>query len=78
LEFPGLEYKAHRGPENDGFAANINLVEEGFAGSLDRYVKGNLETMNRLMPPSATNSSTPPASDVVTTGLPARKASTVT
>ena len=34
----------------NGFAPNINIVEESFSGSLDKYVEGNLETLKKTFP----------------------------
>ncbi|HKE56683.1 MAG TPA: hypothetical protein VKB46_08280 [Pyrinomonadaceae bacterium] len=44
-EIPGRKYKvAFAAPEN-GFGANINIVDEAFSGALDAYVDGNLKIM---------------------------------
>lgn len=37
-EFPGLKYKIAVGPAANGFAPNINAVDESFNGSLKEYV----------------------------------------
>ena len=47
-EFPGLKYEIISGPAQNGFAPNINVVDESFRGSLDEYVKANLETMRKV------------------------------
>jgi hypothetical protein len=39
------EYKVVRGPEADGFAPNITIVDEPFSGSLEEYVSSSLENM---------------------------------
>lgn len=49
-DFPGLKYKIATGPVHDGFAANLNVVDEAFSGPLKVYVGANLENMGRMMP----------------------------
>ena len=44
-EFPGMKYKIAHGRPVDGFAPNINVVDEPFPGSLDEYAKANLVAM---------------------------------
>ena len=46
---PGLKYKAAVGPAAQGFAPNINVVDEPFAGTLDDYVAGNIKTLSALV-----------------------------
>jgi hypothetical protein len=46
--FPGAKFKTAVGPAAAGFAPNINVVDESFSGSLDAYVKGNLDSMQRV------------------------------
>lgn len=41
-DFPGVKYPLAFGPVEDGFAININLVVDSFAGSLDEYIAGSL------------------------------------
>lgn len=47
-EIPGVKYKIAFGPASDGFAPNINVVDESFARSLSDYVKGNQETLTKM------------------------------
>jgi len=47
-EIPGLKYRIAFGPASDGFAPNINVVDESFSGSLSDYVKGNREALERM------------------------------
>jgi hypothetical protein len=47
-EFPGLKFKVAVGPAADGFAPNINFVDEAFAGKLGEYVTGNKKTLQAL------------------------------
>jgi hypothetical protein len=42
---PGLKYEIAIGPTRDGFASNITVVDEEFNGSLDDYVKSNVEAL---------------------------------
>lgn len=49
-EFPGLKYKIFTGTPVDGFAPNLNIVDEPFRGSLDEYVRSNIVTLERLLP----------------------------
>jgi hypothetical protein len=49
-DFPGMKYKVVVGTPADGFAPNINVVDEAFSGGVDEYVKRNLETLNRVLP----------------------------
>jgi hypothetical protein len=44
-EVPGLKYKLSVGTPANGFAPNINVVDEAFSGTLDEYVEANLKTM---------------------------------
>jgi hypothetical protein len=48
VEFPGLKYRSAHGPAENGFAPNINVVDETFAGSLAEYVDGNLATLKKM------------------------------
>ena len=45
VNFSGLKYRVSHGPVANGFAPNINVVDESFAGSLKEYVDGNLANM---------------------------------
>src|SRR5262245_10093979 len=47
-EVPGLKYPVWAGPAADGFAPNINVVDEAFSGSLEEYTEGNLRTVARV------------------------------
>jgi len=47
-EVAGMKYKFAFGPLADGFAPNINVVDESFTGSLQAYVKANLETLPKV------------------------------
>ena len=44
-EIPGRKYKVAFAATADGFAPNINIVDEAFSGALDIYVDGNLKVM---------------------------------
>lgn len=47
-EFPGLKYKiAHTAPTN-GFAPNLNVLDEQFPGSIEDYAAANLKTLARV------------------------------
>jgi hypothetical protein len=45
---PGLKYKVAVGPAAGGFAPNINVVDEAFAGTLDAYVQTNMTTVQKV------------------------------
>ena len=47
-DFPGLKYKIVVGPARDGFAANMNVVDEAFRGSIDDYLKATLASMKQV------------------------------
>jgi hypothetical protein len=47
-EFPGLKYRISHGPRENEFAANINVVDEAFGGTLAAYVDVNLQTMKEV------------------------------
>ncbi len=49
VEIPGLKYKIIAGTPVDGFAPNIYVVDEGFAGSLDEYVAPNIQLMEKSL-----------------------------
>lgn len=42
-----LAYKVAVGPETDGFAANLTIVDEPFDGSLDEYVSSALDGLGQ-------------------------------
>jgi len=48
IEFPGIKYRISRGPMRNGFAPNINVVDETFSGTLSAYVEANLENMPKF------------------------------
>ena len=48
VESSGLEYKVAVGPVEDEFAANINVVDEAFSGSLEEYVAASLDNMRQF------------------------------
>jgi hypothetical protein len=47
VEFPGLKYRISHGQSENGFAPNVNVVDEKFSGTLSAYVDLNLETMKK-------------------------------
>ena len=47
-EFPGFKYQISVGPAEKGFAPNINVVDESFDGSIEKYVDANIVTMEAL------------------------------
>jgi hypothetical protein len=48
-EFPGLKYRVATGPVQNGFASNINVVDEAFAGSLADYVEMNVSMIQKVI-----------------------------
>lgn len=48
-DFPGRKFKVVVGPANEGFAPNINIVDESFDGSLEDYVKANLNALPKVL-----------------------------
>jgi len=48
VQFPGLKYRISHGPAEDGFAPNINVVDETFSGALTAYVDLNIENMKKM------------------------------
>ena len=48
LEFPGLKYRISAGVSENGFAPNMNVVDESFRGPLTEYVDLNLENMKKM------------------------------
>jgi hypothetical protein len=50
VAFPGLKYKVTHGPAANGFAPNINVVDEIYSGSLSDYADLNMANLKRLMP----------------------------
>ena len=49
VEFPGLKYRISHGPVENGFAPNINVVDEEFSGTLAAYIDGNLKNMEKIL-----------------------------
>ena len=47
--FPGLKYKIVFGTPANGFAPNINVVDEQFKGTLDAYVDASAATIQRVL-----------------------------
>jgi hypothetical protein len=47
--FGGLKHDVVMGPAANGFTPNINIVEERFRGSIDAYVQGSIDSMNRML-----------------------------
>jgi hypothetical protein len=47
VEASSLDYKVAAGPEVDGFAANLTVVDEPFDGSLDEYVASALDGLEQ-------------------------------
>src|SRR5262245_38292227 len=47
--FPGAK-KVWAGPAENGFAPNINIVEESYSGSLETYVEANIATLQKAFP----------------------------
>ena len=45
---PGLKYRIARGPSANGFAPNINVVDEAFSGSLAKHVDASLVALKQL------------------------------
>ncbi|HYT94101.1 MAG TPA: hypothetical protein VEL76_35625 [Gemmataceae bacterium] len=50
IDFGGLKYKAVVGPAKDGFAVNLNCVEEAFTGTVEAYTEGSLATLPKVFP----------------------------
>src|SRR6266481_3355461 len=48
ITFPGLKYRISHGPTQNGFAPNINVIDEPFRGTLAEYVDLNLVTMKKM------------------------------
>ena len=48
VEFPGQKYRVSRGPQENEFAPNINVVDESFSGTLTAYVDANLKNLKKL------------------------------
>ncbi len=47
-DFPGLKYKMVITQPVEGFAANLNIVDEPFSGSMDEYMKLSIKTVQQL------------------------------
>lgn len=50
VPFPGLKYKIAHGPTEHEFAANINVVDEPYDGTLAAYVDLNVENIKKAFP----------------------------
>ncbi len=50
VPFPGLKYKIAHGPTEREFAANINVVDESYSGTLSAYVDLNVENIKKVFP----------------------------
>lgn len=48
MSFPGQKFRISHGPRENGFAANINVVEEDFEGTLADYTELNLANIKQL------------------------------
>jgi hypothetical protein len=48
-DFPGLKYKVVVGPQTADFAANIVVIDETFAGSLEAYAQGSIKSLERVL-----------------------------
>lgn len=44
---PGMKYRIARGPVSNGFAPNINVVEEAANVALSEYVEGNIKAIKK-------------------------------
>jgi len=47
-DFPGLKYKMVITEPVDGFAANLNVVDEAFGGSMEQYLELSVQTVKKL------------------------------
>jgi hypothetical protein len=47
VKAPTLAYKVAVGPEMDGFAANLTIVDEPSGGSLDEYVSSAIDGLGQ-------------------------------
>jgi hypothetical protein len=47
-EFPGMKYQFAFGPAANGFAPNINCVDEAFNGTVDTYANENLKSLQAI------------------------------
>lgn len=45
---PGMKYAVAIGPRHNDFAANINVVDQTYAGSVDDYVRANMKALKRI------------------------------
>lgn len=48
IEIPGFKYRAAAGPSSDGFAPNINVVDEQFGRSLEEYAEANITVAEQV------------------------------
>jgi len=49
-DFSGMKFKISRGAAADGFAPNINVVDEAYAGDMDSYLKANEVGVVKMLP----------------------------
>jgi hypothetical protein len=47
-EIPGMKYQFAFGPATNGFAPNINCVDEAFDGAIDAYAEANLKSLQTI------------------------------
>jgi hypothetical protein len=47
-EFPGLKYKIAFTAPVKGFAPNINVVDEKYAGNINSYMNANIKTIQKM------------------------------
>lgn len=66
-EFPGLKYKIHHAASKDGFAPNMNFVDEAFAGKFDEYIAASKTSIVAVLKAKIT---APSAAFKLDSGLP--------
>lgn len=49
VEFPGFKYRICHGPDQNGFAPNVNVIDEAFEGTLASYADLTLQNMQRVL-----------------------------
>lgn len=49
VEFPGLKYRISNGPIQNGFAPNINVVDENNSGPLADYADASMGLLKKLV-----------------------------
>ena len=50
VQLPGMKYGVFSGPTANGFAPNINVLDEAYAGSLDDYVTLSIRNLRVMFP----------------------------